>query len=101
MSARQDSPGRDAVRVPLIAEPPLTWVFPSALRIPGVQPPRGRFLLRTADFGPAGGFEIRQDGRVLARVRHGHLVPARSISLTSGWATRADPAGGPVRIAPA
>ncbi len=100
-AAMQGGSGQDTVRVPLIAEPPLTWVSPSDLRIPGVPPPRGRFLLRTADFGPAGRFEVSQDGRVLARARHSRLVPARSISLTSGWAARADPAGGPIRISPA
>jgi hypothetical protein len=87
--------------IPLIAEPPLTWVFPNALRIPGPQPPRGRFLLRTAEFRPPGRFEVRQDGRTLARVRHGRLVPGRSISLTAAWTTHADPAAGPVQITPA
>ena len=85
-------------RVPLIAEPPLAWVFPNALRIPGPPPPRGRFLLRTAEFGPAGRFEVRQDGCLLARARHGRLIPGRSIQLTAAWTGRADPSAGPVRI---
>jgi thioredoxin reductase len=94
------SPGPVAgARIPLIAGAPLTWVFPNALRIGGPQPPRGRFLLRTAEFGSPGHFEVRQDGRVLARIRHGRLVPGRSVSLTAAWATRAAPAAGPVRIA--
>jgi thioredoxin reductase len=97
-AALREQPYHLAPRVPLIAEPPLAWVFPNALRIPGPPPPRGRFLLRTAEFGPAGRFEIRQDGRVLTRVRHGRLVPGRSISLTAAWITRAGPAAGPVRI---
>ena len=76
----------------------LAWAFPNALRIPGPPPPRGRFLLRTAEFGPAGWFEIRQDARVLARVRHGRLVPGRSAQLTGAWVAGAGPAP-PIRIA--
>lgn len=97
-AALREQPGHAAARVPLIAEPPLAWVFPNALRIPGPPPPRGRFLLRTAEFGPAGRFEVSQDARVLARVRHGRLIPGRSISLTAAWTGRADPSAGPVRI---
>lgn len=82
----------------MTAESPLTWVFPNALRIGGPQPPCGRFLLRAAEFRPPGRFEVRQDGRILARVRHGRLVPGRSIALTAAWTARASPAGGPIQI---
>ena len=97
-AALRDGPGHGDPRIPVIAEPPFTWIFPNALRLPAPQPPRGLFLLRTAEFGPSGHFEVRQDGRILARVRHRRLVPSRSIQLTGAWTTLADPAGGPVRI---
>ena len=78
-------------RVPVAAGPPLAWVFPNALRIPGPMPPRARFLLRTAEFAGPGRFEVRQDGRLLARVRHGRLVPGRSIPLTGQPGSRTPP----------
>lgn len=93
-----------ATRLPVRAEPPLAWIFPNAIRwAPGagagpVPPPRRRFLLRTGEFRGPGRFEVRQDGRVLAAVRHGRLIPARSIGLDAGWITSADPGGGPVRV---
>jgi thioredoxin reductase len=87
-----------AARIPLLAEAPLTWVSPNAIRVPLTPPPRGRFLLRTAEFRPPGRFEVRQGGRLLASARHGRLVPGRAIHLGDGWAARADPAGGPVRV---
>jgi thioredoxin reductase len=97
-AALRDQPCHGDPRIPVIAEPPFTWIFPNALRLPGPQPPRGLFLLRTAEFGPSGHFEVCQDGRILARARHRRLVPSRSIHLTGAWTTLADPAAGPVRI---
>jgi hypothetical protein len=92
-------PAAPAARIPVLAEPPLTWISPNAIRVPLTPPPRGRFLLRTAAFRDPGRFEVRQGGRVLARVRHGRLVPARAIHFGDGWNARVDPAAGPVRIA--
>jgi hypothetical protein len=88
-----------AVRVPLVAEAPLSWISPNALRIPLTLPPRGRFLLRTSTFRSPGRFEVRQGDHVLASVRHGRLVPGRAIHLRAGWTARANPADGPVRVA--
>ena len=85
-------------RVPVAAGSPLAWVFPTALRIPGPMPPRARFLLRIAEFAGPGRFEVRQDGRLLARVLHGRLVPGRSIPLTAAWVAHADPASGPTQV---
>ncbi|HEY4462088.1 MAG TPA: pyridine nucleotide-disulfide oxidoreductase, partial [Streptosporangiaceae bacterium] len=93
------SPAAPAARIPLVTEAPLVWVSPNAIRDPRTPPPRGRFLLRTAEFRPPGRFEIRQDGRLLASARHGRLVPGRAIHLAAAWTARADPAGGPVRVA--
>ena len=45
-----------------------------------------------------GRFEVRQDGRLLASVRHGRLVPAGSIPLTAAWIAHAAPASGPIQI---
>jgi hypothetical protein len=82
-----------------VAEAPLTWISPNAIRVPFTPPPHGRFLLRTAEFRPPGRFQIRQDGRLLATARHGRLVPGRAIHLAAAWTARADPAAGPVRVA--
>jgi thioredoxin reductase len=99
LGGRDGRGGRDA-RVPVQAEAPLAWVFPNAIRWAGrpLPPPRGRFLLRTAEFRGPGRFKVRQDGRVLVSARHGRLAPARSIRLDAGWIEGADPEGGPVRV---
>jgi hypothetical protein len=89
--------------------PPLSWISPNAIRataalpagrgLPPAQPPRGRFLLRCAEFRRAARIEVRQDGRVLARSRPASLVPGRPAHLAGGWVAQVDPGGGPVRVA--
>jgi thioredoxin reductase len=98
-AAGSSAPAAPAARIPLVAEAPLTWISPNAIRVPFTPPPHRRFLLRTAEFRPPGRFEIRQDGRLLASARHGRLVPGRAIRLAAAWTTRAGPAAGPVRVA--
>lgn len=84
-------------RVPVTAEPPLSWISPDAVR-PPVLPPRGCFLLRVASFRPPGWLEVRQEGRLLARARSGRLVPGRPVRLPGRWAAQVDPGAGPVRV---
>jgi thioredoxin reductase len=76
---------------------PLTWISPSAITDPRTPPPRGRFVLRSAEYRRQARLEVSQDGRVLARTR-ARLLPGRSISMPGGWVARVEPAGGPVRV---
>jgi len=76
---------------------PLTWISPSAITDPRTPPPRGRFVLRSAEYRRLARLEVSQDGRVLARTRT-RLLPGRSISLPGGWVARVEPSGGPVRV---
>ncbi|MFF3286755.1 NAD(P)/FAD-dependent oxidoreductase [Streptomyces sp. NPDC003023] len=85
--------------LPVEADGPLLWVAPNRVH-PGGPPPLGhRFVLRTAQriAGPI--LVVRQDGRVLDRQ---HLprtaLPGEAVHLRSGWTSRADPDGGPVRV---
>lgn len=104
-----------SVRVPVIVAPPLSWISPNAIRLPAafpadegwpdndgwpaaVLPPRGRFLLRCAEFRPRARIEARQDRRLLARSRPTRLVPGRPVHLAGGWAAQVNPEGGPVRV---
>jgi thioredoxin reductase len=95
-----------AARVPVIAEPPLAWISPNAIRFPAERPgapsaatppPRGRFLLRSQVFRRRALLEVRQGGRILGRDR-ARLIPGRPVILDSGWLARADPCAGPVRV---
>jgi hypothetical protein len=100
--AEPGSTGPDpAVLVPVEVEPPLAWISPSAIRFPAgdaaTAPPRGRFVLRSRAFARRAHLEVRQGDRVLARTRT-RLIPSRSVTLESGWLTRVQPSGGPIRV---
>ena len=82
--------------VPITVGPPLRWISPSAIRVPGPLPPRGRFVLRSSAFSNSQ-LEVRQDGRLLHRER-GRLVPGRSIQLAGAWVNEVNPASGPVQV---
>jgi thioredoxin reductase len=105
--SRRPEPGAagpdPAGRVPIEVEPRLAWISPNAIRFPAglsgsaAPPPRGRFVLRSNVFARRAGLEVRQGDRVLARTRT-RLIPGRSVTLESGWLTRVQPSGGPVRV---
>ena len=102
--AGQAGAGRSgAGRVPVLAEAPLRWISPNAITAtagrPAVPPPLGRFVLRSLEFRQLARLEVRQDDRFLARSRPVRLIPGRPAHLGSGWLSRVDPAGGPVRVA--
>lgn len=78
-------------------DPPLQWISPSAVRVPGPLPPRGRFVLRSGEFRSASHLEVRQDGEILHRER-ARLVPGRSVQLAARWIRTVDAAGGPIRV---
>ncbi|HEU5419810.1 MAG TPA: FAD-dependent oxidoreductase [Streptosporangiaceae bacterium] len=85
--------------IPVTVAAPLSWISPGLLRDPGTPPPRGRFVLRSAEYRPRARLEVSQDGRVLARHR-ARLMPGRSLTLPAGWMSRVSLAGGPVRVLP-
>jgi thioredoxin reductase len=89
-----------AARVPIEVEPRLAWISPNAIAFPAGSagpPPRGRFVLRSHVFARRAGLEVCQGDRALARTRT-RLIPNRSVTLESGWLTRVQPSGGPVRV---
>ena len=89
-------PDRESA-VPVTADPPLLWVSPNAVTVPGPRPARGRFVLRSAVYLPVAHLEVGQDGRLLHRT-WARLLPGRSIGLAAGWISKVDPAGGAVHV---
>ena len=92
-------PGDWPAQLRMTARAPLAWVAPNLLLATGHPPPRGRFLLRSREFVSRARIRVRQDGRELWSGRVGRLVPGRSAHIPAGWASRVDPAGGPVIVA--
>ena len=82
--------------VPIVAEPPIRWVSPSAIAADARIVPHGRFLLRVDRTLDDATIEVRQDARVLWRGRHRRLVPARSIHVAADWLPAVASDGGPV-----
>jgi thioredoxin reductase len=85
-------------RIPVVVEPPLQWISPNIIAADGLMPPRGRFVLRAAEFEPSARLETRQDGRLLARSGPRRLIPGRPVGLRGSWLAAVDPGGGPVRV---
>jgi NADH dehydrogenase FAD-containing subunit len=88
---------------PIVVEPPLRWISPSAIAPDARRVPHGHFLVRVDRFVEDGAIEVRQGERILHAERPRTLVPARSIHLAAAWLTRVDADGAPVavRIRPA
>jgi thioredoxin reductase len=87
-----------ARRVPVTVAPPLTWIAPNAVRVPGPRPPRGRFLLRGDVFQRFARVEVCQGERRLATSRPFGLKPNRPAHLGGNWVNHIDPAAGPVTV---
>ena len=87
----------DAI-IPVVVADPLLWISPSAVRVPGPPPPRGRFVLRSRERVLAARLEVRQGGQLLHEER-ARLRPGRSVSLAGDWINRVDAGGGPVVVA--
>ena len=84
--------------VPVVAGPPLRWISPNAVTPGGAPPPRGRFILRSAEFRHLARLTASQDGHVLTRSRPTRLIPGRPVHLRATWLAKVDPAGGPVHV---
>jgi hypothetical protein len=85
-------------RVPIVCEPPLRWISPSAISEQRDAPPRGRFALRSSEFVRPAPIEIRQGDRTLWSGRRRMLVPGRSAYLPSGWIDSVEGTSGPVSV---
>jgi thioredoxin reductase len=102
----RDGPAPEPVRLAVTAEPPLLWIAPNVLSVPGQpgpagplpRPPRDRFILRSGVFRRLGRIGVWQDGRRLATSRAYGIVPDRPVRLGAGWIGGADPGGGPVVV---
>jgi thioredoxin reductase len=77
---------------------PLRWVAPGAVAPGAGPPPRGRFVLRTAEFRDHARIQVHQGDRLLLAARAGRLVPTRSIALPAAWLDRVDPEAGPLQV---
>lgn len=84
-------------RIPVTVTPPLSWISPNAIHVPGPPPARGRFLLRGDTFRRLARLEVRQQDRVLGAAR-ARLVPGRPVRLGVDWMARVDPSAGPVLV---
>jgi thioredoxin reductase len=82
-----------AARVPIECEPPLHWIAPNTVVVPGpgAQP---SFRLRAREILGTESVQIGQDGRTLWRGRVKRLMPGRSTSLPSSWQAAVDVRGG-------
>jgi thioredoxin reductase len=85
-------------RTELRYAPPLQWVVPNTLVATGETPPRGRYLLRSAEALFDARIELSQSGHVLHRERIARLLPGRSARLGAEWARSVDPGRGPVLL---
>jgi hypothetical protein len=81
--------------VPVVVEAPLRWVSPSAINA-AVEPPRGRFLLRVAEFCAAAEIIASQGQRTLWRCRYRSLVPNVSIHASAAFVRQVDASGPPL-----
>jgi hypothetical protein len=84
--------------LPVVCEPPLHWIVPSAIRAIGEAPPRKRFALRSTAFARAPAIEIIQGERQLWHGRVAKLGPGRSAYLPATWTALVEPAGGPIAV---
>jgi hypothetical protein len=87
-----------APMLPVVCEPPLHWIAPSAVRSIGEAPARKRFALRCTAFVRAPAIEISQGERQLWCGRVARLGPGRSAYLPAAWTALVDPAGGPIAV---
>ncbi len=83
--------------VPVECEPPVSWVSPNALRLPG-EVPHGEFILRVERVLQAPRLQVLQGGRVLWSRRFRRLRPALPIHVPAGWTRSALDGGTPVRF---
>ena len=81
--------------IPVTCEPPLLWVSPSAINA-GVEPPRGRLLLRVAEFCGAADVVVNQGPRTLWRRRYHSLVPNLPIHVPAALVKQVDANGPPL-----
>jgi pyruvate/2-oxoglutarate dehydrogenase complex dihydrolipoamide dehydrogenase (E3) component len=87
-----------ALRLPVTVAPPLVWIAPSAVRVPGPRPSRGRFLLRGDVFRRFARAEVWQGERRVATSRPFGLKPNRPAHLGGNWVHHIDPDGGPITV---
>jgi thioredoxin reductase len=87
-----------ALRLPVTVAPPLAWIAPSAVRVPGPRPSRGRFLLRGNVFRRFARAEVWQGERRVATSRPFGLIPNRPAHMSGNWVHHIDPDGGPITV---
>ncbi len=85
------------VRLPVLAEPPLKWVFPNALSADTLRREQP-LTFRTADFVENAVVQVGQGSEVLHRQSFRRLTPNRTFRLDASWLPRVALRGEPVRI---
>ncbi len=84
--------------IPLIPEPPVMWVSPSALRPRQTGVPHGHYILRVSEFVRAARLEVSQGGSVLWSGALKAATPGRSVHLDVGWEASVRAGSDPVTI---
>ncbi len=84
--------------LPVVCEPPLYWISPSAIGGADQRPPRDRFTARVREFCDDADLVVRQGTRVLWRHRYRHLVPTLPMHVSADWLGRVDPNGEPITL---
>jgi thioredoxin reductase len=79
--------------VPIVCEPPIQWVSPSAVDASALAPPLGRFTSRVTRFCDRVELEVRQGPRVLYRKLYARLVPTLPMHVGASWLSNVDPRG--------
>jgi hypothetical protein len=85
-------------RIPIVCEPPVTWMFPNVITPDGGDGTRIQFRLRSSTFLRKPMIRIEQDGRPLWEERVRGLTPGRTARIAGGWIGSVDPAGGAIHV---
>jgi thioredoxin reductase len=88
----------DTAAVPIVCEPPVQWVSPSAIHAAHERPPGDRFTWRVTEFRAAAELCIRQGRHDLWRWRYRRLVPTLPIRTPARWVRDVEPEGEPIRF---
>lgn len=82
--------------VPIVCEPPINWISPSAITPSAAVPPRALFTWRVSAVCTRATVCIQQGARVLWSRHFRSLIPTRPLTAPADWLRSVDPGDGPV-----